>query len=366
MSFAYLISNYLIELLRPRMARLVGLFLSDFDVRQSFKHPSLSEHELYSTAAQVLCSSQAEVETALASIHKDVNVLVINFFGGILTRVPLTTNVREHTVSVVSPIQSMLLEFVTANADTRIYIVPPPYRRAPIWYRDKLYIVLHEFNQVFNGAPQAIKILPAYHDAELLPDGSNLTPDSLIGFLRHVALSIEAITSIEPWSVADKISLVLSKNQQLDMQVQALQSDHNRLKADFECKFAIDCELADWNTNKAEEDSVVVTGLPKPPANLDSREFQRVTCLAVQKLVDALIATSPPKVKYIRNMSGGRAGMTIDAKFATTTEARMVRDRFALFFKPNPPARPDCLWDVNLRNKVLIAYIFDLGDAQIF
>lgn len=358
-TFASILSHFLVvnraQVFEKRMARPIGLILSDLNLSVYFKTPQIETSDFYKAITHVACTSKADFETALTTIPQNVNVIIVSIFGSLLTSfVPGDSGVRQHAVELIRPIHSILLEFAAANKDTTIFVAPPPYRRTPLWYRDGLYMILYEFNQLFRGSPSAIQILPAFPQIELTPDGFTPTPVSAINYLVHIEKSIEQYSTVLPWSDNDQLALLGTKHSSLDQQVQALQQDHIRLRQEFEIKTAIDAELDDWHENEKDEICTIVTGLKRLTGNMDSREFQKVHVQRVQQLVDSMFDAGSviPAVKFVKNLSGNKDSMTIEAHFESPKASKFIRDRFARFYRPNPPPRPAVLKDINMRNKV--------------
>lgn len=112
--------------------------------------------------------------------------------------------------------------------------------------------------------------------------------------------------------------------------------------------------MADWKVNQDDEKVVVITGIARPSNSMDGKDFQKLICGKVQAMVNSLFQpSSGPPVRFVRNVSGGNTNrpMVIEANFDDGKAGRAIRDKFAVYFRPSPPPRPDVLKDINMKNK---------------
>jgi hypothetical protein len=139
----------------------------------------------------------------------------------------------------------------------------------------------------------------------------------------------------------------------IEDRVTVLEQDHRRLNRVLDAKTAVDCEEADFRANERMEDFVVVSGLPRLPQDLGSKEWQKRAVSDVQRVLQ-LVSDAPVEVVVVQNATprSKDAEVTYNVKLSSVAEARSIRRKFGSYFKGGEDGRPAPLKSISIANRV--------------
>jgi hypothetical protein len=260
----------------------------------------------------------------------------------------------------ISPILKEFFEILSQNcsshSDRRYVVCPPMYRRWPLWYRDGLPEVLQSFSDHYaQGALSLTNLsaMPGFPTPSFESDGIHLTPYSGLEYVLHLFDRAQMILSTSSLSVENREPILSESNRLLSDQVIALQQDHQRLSSAFDLKTATDAEQACYLENERNEDSILISGLPKLSSGLSGKEWQDKARKSVEDVL-RLVASSPVRVLVVHNATGRGvdALITYTCQLESVEKSREIRKLFGRFFTGGKDSRPRELKDVSISNVV--------------
>ena len=133
--------------------------------------------------------------------------------------------------------------------------------------------------------PPNLHILPSFISQDLLHDGVHLTPVSGLHYVLHVFDQTEAVLALSTQDSDSRLVHVQESVRQHDDRMAYLEGRQGGFVSQAHVKVAADAELHDWMLNRADEDWMVVTNLPRISNNRDWQDAARRQVADVIKLV---------------------------------------------------------------------------------
>ena len=126
-------------------------------------------------------------------------------------------------------------------------------------------------------------------------------------------------------------------------------------------KTAADAEFDDWMRNKAEEDWLSITGLPRLSSSLTQKDWQVQAKRQVKEMLRLVLQTNKAHVSFevivvVNPIKWRTTGPTVyNVRLNSVEASKRIRDLFSGFFSPaNPVKLPSSLKGLQLRNKVTL------------
>jgi hypothetical protein len=229
------------------------------------------------------------------------------------------------------------------------------YRRHPLWYRDGHHEVLGRFSDAFSKNALLIRNLhamPGFPGPSFESDGVHLTAYSGMEFVLHLFDRSKVFLSSLSNPEERQCGLVESVRLLSDQMI-SLQQDHQRLSSAFDTKSAVDSELACFQENQRNEDSVLISGLERLPNGLTGKAWQEKACKSVEVALSDILGRHV-RVLVVHNVTGRgpNAVVSYTAKLESVEASREVRRQFGQYFTGGKDSRPTHLKDVSVSNVV--------------
>ena len=174
----------------------------------------------------------------------------------------------------------------------RYFVVSPPmYRTTPVWYLDGLSEVMMRFSTAFPPAdrPRNLIIISSFPNPALESDGVHLNPYSGFEYVLHLFDRTEAAIASLSKSPESFVIENTESIRALENRVVVLEKDHQRLNKVVEDKTAVDAEVSDFMENKRNEDLFLLSGLPRVPSGLSTKDWQSHARKDVLSIVSFLL-----------------------------------------------------------------------------
>ena len=339
--------------LPPAQVRAFAL-LGDSNVHPHINKTSQRAHPSLKTAQVVPCGHIGIFPESLQKLKPEVNVCVVSCLTNFLTSADGKSTVSNRIEPVLKQILSILAECCEAFP-TRLYLISPPmYRASPTWYREGLPEVLTLFSQLLtDGKPGNLHLLPSFATPDFGPDGVHLTPFSGLEYILHLLDSAHNLMAFLEAPLDEVAVKVCESTRVLEDRVVALEQDHRRLNRVVEKKTATDAELDDCHKNERFEDSFVIHGLSRIPADVVGKPWQERAIRDVQAALLILMGKEF-KIVFVQNATSRipNSEVKYNVKMADVADSRVIRDKFGSFFLGGKDARPPALKPINIKNRV--------------
>ena len=338
------------------MSRIFSI-VGDSNVRRHM-NPTNCRDRAPMTSAQVLPCSKVEVfRQSLSSVRRESNVCLIACVSNFLADSRDTSSsVSQRVAQPLNEFFRLLLEACRASPDRRFLVCPPMYRKTPLWFRDGMPEILNCFSSAY--AKNAVLVsnlsaMPSFPTPSFESDGIHLNPYSGLEYVLHLFDRAETILSCIDSSVAEVQTTMVEASRNLADQVVALQQDHRRLCSAFEVKAAVDAELACFRANERNEDSILISGLPRLQSGLSTKEWQDRARQSVEAVLQ-VVAGAPVRVVVVHNATGRgpNAITSYTCQLESVEKSREVRQKFGRFFSGGRDSRPNEIRDVSISNVV--------------
>ena len=189
-----------------------------------------------------------------------------------------------------------------------------------------------------------------------MPDGIHLTPVSGLHYVLHLFDQSESALQTSTLSVDQELASVKESVRQHDDRMAYLEGRQGGFVSQAHVKVAADAELHDWMLNRADEDWMVVTNLPRISSNRDWQDAARRQVADVIKLVlHANRINMNFEVMYVANPFRFQTNRqnVYNVQMDSVSSAKRIRDVFSGFFRGRRPVNlPPPLKGVSIRNKV--------------
>ena len=215
------------------------------------------------------------------------------------------------------------------------------------------------FSQTFSAdVPPNFRLLPAFPCQDLMPDGVFLDPVSGLHYVLHVFDQADLILSQSSLGGEAQFAQVRENVRHHDDRMAFIESRHNQLQLQADCKAASDAEFNDWMLNRSEEDWFTVKGLPRLTQVAPS-EWQDAARHQVSDLIKHVLNINRVRLDFtvllvinpFRHLTSGPT--TYNVRMNSVAVSSRIRDIFSGFFRHNRPVKlPQDLKGVSLRNKI--------------
>ena len=168
----------------------------------------------------------------------------------------------------------------------QVFVSPPLYRPRPLWYQRSLTQVAERFSTIlYTDHPPNLRLLPSFSSQDLMPDGIHLTPVSGLHYVIQLFDQTESALQASALSIDQELASVKESVRQHDDRMAYLESRHGSFSSKANLKVAADAELHDWMLNRAEEDWLTISNLPRLNNTRDWQDSARRQVADVIKLV---------------------------------------------------------------------------------
>lgn len=331
--------------------------IGDSNVRRHMNPTNCRDRPLMSSAQVIPCTKLGVFRQSLAAIKEETTVCIVACVSNFITdSVESSSSVSQRISINLKEFFDVLSQSCSAFPARRYLVCPPMYRKWPLWYRDGLPEVLHSFSDLYAKGSLTVSNLsamPGFPTPSFESDGIHLTPYSGLEYVLHLFDRAQMILSSSSLTPEGREPVLSESNRLLKDQVIALQQDHQRLSSAFELKAAADAEMACYLENERNEDSILISGLPKLPAGLTGKEWQDKARKSVEDILRH-ISSSPVGVLVVHNATGRGvdALVTYTCQLESTEKSREIRKLFGRYFTGGKDSRPRELKDVSISNVV--------------
>ena len=227
------------------------------------------------------------------------------------------------------------------------------YRTTPTWYLDGLSQVMLHFSSTMSTPekPRNLLLISSFPSPDLESDGVHLTPYSGYEYVLYLFDSSES--ALKSLSKSPE-SFVIDHSESirtLEDRVVVLERDHQRLNRFVEHKSAVDAKKADHDINKANEDLFIISGLPRAPSGLSTKEWQDRVKLDVTNVIQILLGRESV-IKVVHNQTGTKRATVYQVQMEDSRDACAIRRKFGSFFSGGKDSRPPSLKDISIGNWV--------------
>ena len=306
------------------------------------------------SAKIILCGRLSVLPTSLASVPSESDAVVLACVSNFLTSSPPASSVSQRACPVFQSFLDKIVAFALSHTNTKVFLCPPMYRTAPLWYRDGLPEILTLFSTAIRDMPVRpgnVLIMPGFPQPHLEADGVHLDAFSGLKYVMHLFDASQEIVDSLNLDESSRVNLLTEESRSISARVTVIEQDHARLSKSFELQSAITAEAMDWQINLKNEDFIMVQGLQRLP-KLDQKEWQVRARAAVDQVISDM--GFPHKVLYVQNLTGRGAGSKTlyKAKMENTAVSRQIRDKFSSYFAGGQDSRPQSLAGLSVRNCV--------------
>jgi len=311
---------------------------------------------LMSSAQTILCTKLPLFAQSFVGVKEGTTACIVSCVTNFIA------DSSEESMEPGQRVDQVLKEFFSIVVDAcknkpdRVVLVcPPMYRQSPIWYRENLPEVMTRFSSSFARSSLLIKNLfamPSFATPVFESDGTHLTPASGHEFILHLFARAQMIldaliVSPDGPTSGDEDVWVLQDR------VMATELDLRRLSSAFELKTAIDSELACFRMNERNEDSLIISGLPRIRGGLSGKERQAKAKDSVQNILRGLTKEAF-RIVVVHNVTGRSSDSvpTYSVRLDSVEASRSIRSRFSSFFKGGTDARPTELQSISISNVI--------------
>ena len=336
-------------------SQLLFSLIGDSNVKRNMT-PTACRDRPHMMSAQVLLCSRLEVfKQSLKSIKSESNVCVVACLSNFISSSEDTSESVSHRVGpILDEVFSLLSEECSSNVQRRYLVSPPMYRRSPMWYRDGMAEILKKFSAMAAAYPQSnLGLLPSFSSAALEADGVHLTPYSGLEYVLHLFDSAKLLLASLEAPQETRQSAANEATRLLEDRVVALEQDHRRLSSEVDLSTAIKAELDDVVINERNEDSFIISGLPRISGRLTGKDWQERAQADVQKIIHIIMGSALP-ILVVHNSTGPSptAEVSYSVQMVRVEDAKALRFKFGSYFRGGIDARPEALSRVSIQNLV--------------
>ena len=238
--------------------------IGDSNIRRNMTSMNVASRQVMAECEVIDCPPLSNLEDAFASVRKESTVCIFQASTQLLVAAADVGTFLSTIETLLHELAAKVTVFCRARSSMMIMVCPPMYRPWPLWYRHHLPEVASTFSQVFSRIDLPnILMLPSFINQEILVDGIHLTPVAGLHYLLHMFDESEKALKSRTLSSDEKVtSVVESSRSNLD-RIVLMEHDHARLVEQVDLKVASDSEFNDWLTNRADEDWLTISGLPR-------------------------------------------------------------------------------------------------------
>ena len=334
--------------------------LGDSNVIQNMTTLNMASRESMKKAQLITCPASKDLPSAFEQIRAESNVFLYAAITEHLLAVPEGNTIYSTIDPFFCELRDLLFSLCSARPDLQVVLAPPLYRSRPFWYRQQLPEVATQLSKIFAAShPENFHLLPSFINQDSV-DGINLTPVSGLHYVLFLFDKTEAVLSVAASASEDQLGVVREEVRSHDDRIAYLEHDHSQLNHDYSLKAATDAEFSDWVENRADEDWITVSGLPRLTAK-DGSDWQVQVKRQVRDLIKQVLQVNRVnigfEVVYVHNPLRMRTtGPTMyNVQLSSADSSRRIRELYSGFFRRNNPHKlPSNLKGVGLRNKVTL------------
>ena len=171
------------------MSRLFSI-VGDSNVRRNMTGLNIASREAMKSAQVIDCELLSSLEAALAEVRAESTICVVSCITNFLSSSSGSDSAAHRVEPVLLEVLEKLTEFSTLRPDILLFICPPMYRLAPIWYREGLPEILQKFSDVMKARPDNSFLMPSFPTPQFQSDGVHLSPYSGLEFVLHLFDSV--------------------------------------------------------------------------------------------------------------------------------------------------------------------------------
>ena len=303
--------------------------------------------------AQFLYCQRLELlDEVLTKIRKESSVCIVSCITNFLASSEEDPMVSKRVEPVIGEFGEAIIAACGSYPDLSFILVPPMYRKSPLWYREGLPEIMTKFSSTLRDRPLNLHLMTSFPTPEYDPDGIHLTAYSGLEFMIHLFDSANSVLDDLAKPCDERIPETSEATRVLEDRVMVLEQDHRRLNKDVELKAAIDAELHDFHENVSNEAFLMVTGCPKI-VGLSTKEWQDRAKKDVAPVLKELIGRDV-FIEYISNATGPRpdAPVRYCVKLASVEVSKEIRVKFGSFYTNGRDERPQFFKPYSIRNLV--------------
>ena len=327
--------------------------VGDSNIRRHMNPTNCRDRPLMSSCQIIPAGKLSMMSECLRSVRSESNVCILACVTNFLTgSEDAGGSVGFRVEPVLLELASIVSEACLANPERAYLIMPPMYRRSPLWYRDGLPEILLKFSHVLKSRPENLHLMSSFTTPELIDDGVHLTPYSGLEFVLY--LFDQAGTVLDNLESGPSEARMTEASRVLEDRMVALEQDHQRLSMGVESKTAEDSEMFDYQENIRMESWIVVAGLRRLPEGLSPRDWQVQAKSDVSGVLTILMERDIPII-VVKNSTGkGKEAITTyNVELQKLEDSKAVRLKFGSFFiGGSKTTRPQALKEISIRNRV--------------
>ena len=348
--------------------------IGDSNIRRNMTSMNIASRQVMSDCQLIDCPPLSGLEEAFTSVRAESTVCVFQAMTQLLLHAADVGTFQSTIEALLHEVSTKIAVWCHARPALTVMVAPPMYRAWPLWYRHHLPEVSAFFSTAFGKlkSPNLV-LLPSFFNQDVMPDGVHLTPVAGLHYLLHIFDESEKAIRDRALSHEDRFPQVSESTRANNDRIVMLEHEHSRLVGQVNDKIATDAEFDDWMTNRADEDWLTISGLPRLSTvgkawQNDVRKQVRAALLEVAKTFRLHLRF---EVLYVYNPIKQRtSGPTLyHVRLDSVECSKSLRDAWSGFFnKSRPVSKPPALSAVTrIANKVTqatrvrIAILRELG-----
>ena len=150
--------------------------IGDSNVRRHLSPSNSSGRPLWSSAKFIPCSRLSLLASSLESVSSESDACVVACVTNFLTSTP-PGNVTLRIQAAITGLLDKSAVFARSRPEVQVFVCPPMYRTAPLWYRDGMPHVLATFQSSVRDLvdrPANLWVMPSFAKPILESDGVHL------------------------------------------------------------------------------------------------------------------------------------------------------------------------------------------------
>ena len=120
------------------------------------------DRPLMSGAQVIQCGHIGMLSTSFGAVRAESTICVVSCITNFLSSSSGSDSAAHRVEPVLLEVLEKLTEFSTLRPDILLFICPPIYRLAPIWYREGLPEILQKFSDVMKARPDNSFLMPSF------------------------------------------------------------------------------------------------------------------------------------------------------------------------------------------------------------
>ena len=134
--------------------------VGDSNIRRHMNPTNCRDRPLMSSCQIIPAGKLSMMSECLRSVRSESNVCILACVTNFLTgSEDAGGSVGFRVEPVLLELASIVSEACLANPERAYLIMPPMYRRSPLWYRDGLPEILLKFSHVLKSRPENLSVI---------------------------------------------------------------------------------------------------------------------------------------------------------------------------------------------------------------